>query len=207
MGAHMKNLLVLLLLVPGASFAEDDELEDPGTVRAIQERAYQLRHELTVGLGVLPVDAFYKGLTFQLGYSYHFSDTFAWQVGRAMYSYNLATGLRRQLERDFGVLPTEFEQVEWMFGSDVVFSPLYGKTALLNRAIVHFELFGIGGGSGVKTQEGIRPAARLGGGVRVFTERGPSFRFDATNDFVLARRPFNVLTLAASVALDFGGGQ
>ena len=45
----------------------------------------------------LPVDAFYKSFYVQVSYTFHFSYTFALQVARGAYSYNVNTGLRDQL--------------------------------------------------------------------------------------------------------------
>jgi outer membrane beta-barrel protein len=207
-------LLLLLSLLPGLARAQAEALENPGTVSAVQERLYRMNHELTLGVGVLPADAFYKGLLGSVGYTYHFTDSFAWQVGRGGYSYNLKTGLRTQLERDFGTSPnhTAFEEeVQWMVGSDLVWSPLYGKVAVNNRSVVHFSGFLVGGASVLKLQraDGFRPALNLGLGVRVFTSRNVSFRFDVTNNtvFVGATRIIQVPTLQLSTALNFGATE
>ncbi len=130
-------LLLLLSLLPGLARAQAEALENPGTVSAVQERLYRMNNELTLGVGVLPADAFYKGVLGTVGFTHHFSDSFAWQIGRGTYSYNLKTSLREQLERDFEVSPTNSafeEQVQWMVGSDAVWSPVYGKMAISNRS-------------------------------------------------------------------------
>ena len=162
---------------------------------------------MALGLGVLPLDAFYKGIAAQLSYTYHFNDSFGWQVGRALYSYNLNTGLRNQLERDFGVLPTQFEEMEWMVGSDVMWTPVYGKGALLNRKVVYFDAFGLLGLSVLKLTTGFRPAINVGVGGRVFASRYVSVRLDATNNFVITDRLLNVPTLQLSAALNFGATE
>ncbi|MBJ6761105.1 outer membrane beta-barrel domain-containing protein [Corallococcus sp. H22C18031201] len=207
-------LLILLCLVPGFARAQAEALENPGTVSAVQDRLYRMHHELTLGVGVLPADAFYKGFVGALGYTYHFSDTFAWQVGRGMYSYNVQTGLRRQLERDFDVAPTAtaFEdQVQWMVGSDLVWSPLYGKTSILNSSVVHFEAFLLGGGTVVKVHrsDGFRPAINLGVGLRMFSGKTVSFRLDVTNNVVFAgtSRIINVPTVQLGTAFNFGATE
>lgn len=201
------TLLCVSLLLPAMAFAQAEELENPGTVLAVQERAYRMNHELSLGLGVLPLDAFYKGVTAQVGYTYHFTDSFAWTVGRGMYSYNLNTGLRNQLEQQFAVLPTQFEEVQWMVGSDLVWSPLYGKSAILNRKVAWFEGFLVGGASVLKLTTGFRPAVNVGIGARFFSNRYVSFRFDATNNFVITDRLLNVPTLQLSAALNFGATE
>ncbi|MFP2934601.1 outer membrane beta-barrel domain-containing protein [Pyxidicoccus sp. 3LG] len=207
-------LLILSFLVPGLARAQAEALENPGAVSAIQERQYRMHHELLLGVGVLPADAFYKGLIGTVGYTYHFSDSFAWQVGRGTYSYNVQTSLRRQLERDFDVAPTAsaFEdQVQWMVGSDLIWSPLYGKTAFLNSSVLHFEAFLLGGGTVVKIdrQDGFRPAANVGLGVRLFSGQTLSFRLDVTNNIVFAgtSRIINVPTVQLGTAFNFGATE
>src|SRR5262249_1123768 len=113
-----------------------------GTVSAVQERLYRMHHELTLGVGVLPVDAFYKGISFNVSYTAHFTDTFAWQVGRAFYSLNFNTGLKNQLEQSFGASPVDFDEVQYGIGSDLIWSPVYGKISFLNASVNHFEFFG-----------------------------------------------------------------
>ncbi len=207
-------LLLLLSLVPGLAFAQTEALENPGTTSAVQDRLYQMNHELMLGLGVMPADAFYKGYFAGLSYTYHFSDSFAWQVGRGAYNYNVKTSLRRQLERDFGVAPTNTafsDEVQFMVGSDVLWSPFYGKTAILNSKVVHFEAFLIGGATILKFNGdgGFRPAANVGLGVRVFRNDTISFRLDVTNNvvFTAASRIINVPTLQLATALNFGATE
>lgn len=207
-------LLILLFLAPGLARAQAEALENPGAVSAIQERQYRMHHELLLGVGVLPDDAFYKGLVGTVSYTYHFSDTFAWQVGRGTYSYNVQTGLRRQLERDFEVAPTASayeEQVQWMVGSDLMWSPLYGKMAVLNNKVLHFEAFLLGGGSVVKINraDGFRPAANVGLGMRLFKGDTVSFRLDVTNNVVFTgtRNINNVLSVQLGTAFNFGATE
>lgn len=217
----MRNLVLLLaVIVPTLAFGQVEELENPGTVTAVQDRQYRMNHELTLGIGVLPLDAFYKGVMAQIGYTYHFSDSFAWTIGRAAYSYNLDTDLRNQLERDFGVLPTAFDQVNWFIGSDLMWSPWYGKFAYLNQSVTHMEAFLVGGLSVMKLTlksgsnssfagiaGGFRPALNLGLGLRLFTSKVISWRLDLTDNVVVSDKIFNVPTITLSAALNFGASE
>jgi outer membrane beta-barrel protein len=200
----MRPLLCLLLLALPASAAEPPER--PGAVMAVQRRRFQLAHELVVGVGVLPQDAFYKGITAHLSYTHHFNDHLGWQVGRVAYSHNIRTGLRAQLERDFGVQTTDFEQVQLIAGSDLVWSPLYGKTALANRTVLHFGAFLSLGGSALKTDRAWSPGVSAGLGFRLYGAQWFSLRFDNQWHVGLgAGRPV-IPTLQLSAAFNFGGG-
>lgn len=207
-------LLLLLSLAPGLALAQAEALENPGTTSAVQDRLYKMNHELTLGVGALPADAFYKGYFAGLSYTYHFSDNFAWQVGRGGYSYNVKTSLRRQLERDFGVAPTNtaFEdEVQWMVGSDIMWSPFYGKTSILNSKVIHFEAFLLGGATVFKLNRdgGFQPGANVGVGLRAFKSDHISFRLDVTNNVVWAggSRIINIPTIQLATALNFGATE
>ena len=189
----MRTLLLTFSMLPSLALAQTEELENPGTIAAVQERQYRMHNELSFGVGVLPIDAFYKGLLAQVAYTYHFSDSFAWQIGRGAYSKNIDTGLRTQLE--------------WLVGSDVMWSPFYGKSSFLNRSVSHFEIYVLGGGSIIKLTSAFRPAANVGLGARLYTGQHLSFRLDITDNVVIVSHPFNIPTIQLSMGLNFGSAE
>jgi len=207
-----KLLLIVSAVCPAFALAQAPELENPGTVSAVQERQYRMQHELTLGVGVLPLDAFYKGFIGQVGYTAHFSDHFGWTVGRGAYSYNVETGLRSQLERDFNVLPTKFDEVQWMVGSDVVWTPFYGKTSFLNKSVSHFEVMLTLGASVLKVTNvsiPFQPAVNVGIGARLFSSKHVSYRLDFTDNVVISKDKgiFNVPTIQLAAAINFGATE
>ncbi len=207
-----RALIVVTLLLASVASAQLEEFENPGTVSAIQDRAYRMQHELNLSVGILPLDAFYKGLYAQVGYVVHFTDSFAWQVGRGAYTYAAKTGLREQLERDFGVLPTAFEEVQFFVGTDLMWKPLYGKLSILNRGVVHGEVFLLLGATVFKFTNAFRPGINIGGGGRVFVSKWVSFRLDVTNNVVLpvgggATNFLNVMTMTLSLGINFGATE
>ena len=210
-----KTCLLAVCLLPAMALAQSDVLENPGTVSAVQDRTFRMSHELTLSVGVLPLDAFYKGVTAQVGYTYHFTDSFAWTIGRGLYSYNLNTGLKNQLEKQFGVLPTAFPEVQYMLGSDLVWSPIYGKGAWLNATVTHFEAFGVLGLSVLNLVNGVSgasfnfsPAVNVGLGARIFSGKHVSYRLDFTDNIVISKdRIFNVPTIQLSAAFNFGSNE
>ena len=170
----------------------------------IQKRQYTLRHEIQVSGGFLPLDAFYKGITANVGYTYHFNDHFAWRVGRFAYDKTFDTGLKKQLENQFGVLTTDFPEVQWMAGSDLVWSPFYGKTAFMNAVVLHLALFLLLGADAVKTQTEVLPAVNFGGGIRFFITEWLSLKLEAENHFVVGKKSFNVVDLQVALAVNLG---
>ena len=80
-------LAVTLMTTPGTARAEDEE-EHTATY-AVQNRRFKLGHELQVAVGMLPLNAFTKGVTVGGGYTYHFSDAWAWEIGHFVYSFDM----------------------------------------------------------------------------------------------------------------------
>ncbi len=213
---------VIALLVPLLAQAEAEvALSDSGPTEAIQDRTYKLNNEIDVIAGVLPGDPYTKTFTVGLGYVFHFSDHFAWNVVHGAWAGNTTTGLRDQLTRDFGAPTSAFEQPSPLFnknlvflpvqlGSDLVFKPFYGKSSVVNRWVVHFDTqifvgvnlwsFQIGG---------IAPAVNFGAGVRVFQNHYMSWRLDVSDDVVIftKKAPLNVPTITLSLAFNFGATE
>lgn len=208
----MKRLLaVVLLLTSFIAGAQNTDLENPGSVSAIQNRAYTMDFEFNpVVIGTMPLDAFYKGYYLAGGVVVHFSDFLAWQVGRGGYSFNVSTGLRDQLERDFGVLPTAFDEVNWFVGSDVMLKPFYGKSSVLNTWVLHYEAHFLIGASLYKfSVGGFSPAINLGGGIRLFQNRWVSYRLDITDSIVINSKLklSQVISIQLMLGLNFGGTE
>lgn len=208
----LRALIGLYVLVPAIAAAQLEHLENPGTVSAVQERAFRMKHELDLSIGVLPLDAFYVGLFAQVGYTAHFSDTVAWQIGRAAYNYSARTGLRERLERKFNVLPTAFEEVQFFFGTDLLWTPFHGKLAVMNRWVVHGEVFLMLGATLFKFTNAFRPGVNVGIGGRVVLTPNVSLRLDVADNVVIpigggSVTLTNVMTTTLSLAINFGAPE
>jgi outer membrane beta-barrel protein len=190
--------------------------EDVDTKRVetfvVQERLFRVGLELDAGLGILPLNAFSKGVMVEGGVTYHFTNMLAWEIAQGGYVVgNLDTGLKDQLLQNFGVTPTELSRATFLVGSNFVFTPFYGKLAGLNRSVSHVELFfpiGItlaGYENPGKVQEGID----LGVGLRWFLGPHTSLRVDA-RDYLLTPGFSNFsltdeLLFAVGLSVAFGG--
>ncbi len=197
-----KTGLVMLMVLASVGAARAEE-ENPAAVQVVQHRQYQLKHELTVSAGFLPLDAFYKALTVNVGYTYHFSPHFAWRVGRGTFSMPFSTGLRQQIEGLY-LKVTDFPEVHWMVGSDLVWNALYGKAAFMNSALLHGGLYLSIGADLVVTQAVFAPGVALGGGLRVFVTDWLSIRLEVLDHVVVDKKPFNVLDLQLAMAISLG---
>src|SRR5262249_52031400 len=149
------------------------------------------------------------------------TDWLAWQVARGAYGYNFSSGLRQQLERDFAVLPNGFDRVQFFVGSDIMLTPFYGKSAVANRFVVHYEAYILLGATVFKYESGaamtapatgrttpaplvIRPGVDLGGGIRIFQNKYLSYRLEVLDSIVVTGSVGNVLAVSLMLCFNIG---
>lgn len=172
-----------LLSMVSTAVADDDELRS-GKVIAVQERPYRLVHEFTVSAGVFPVDALYTGLSLGGSYSLHLSDIWAWEAVSFHYSGNVNTGLDVTLAERWSVAPTSNPEIEYLVGSHLVITPLFGKMTLFNAAILYASSYFALGGGVAHFSDGFRPQVSVGPGVRLFWGQVVSTRLDVRGSIV-----------------------
>ena len=169
----LRSVVFFLVVAWAAPSIADDGLPS----LAVQNRKHTETHEFTAFVGMLPLDAFTKGVTFSGSYTLHFTDIIGWEVGQFFYSLPMDTELESELLA-FNLKPTPFERVEQFVTSNVVFKPLYWKGAWLNSALSYGEFFLLaGGGYGWLTRTQ-RPVISTGLGFRVYINQLISMRFD-----------------------------
>jgi outer membrane beta-barrel protein len=172
------SILGAVFAAPGVASAQQSDAQRYAA-SAVQERRYFRTHRVTVYGGVLPLDAFEKGITLGGSYALHVDELFAWEVVNFQYSFPVATDLRSQLE-GFDLMPTPFEIVEWVATTNLVLTPIYWKAAVGNDSLLRGEFyFLVGGGVGRLTRS-TRAAVDVGLGSR--------FYFDQTFSMVVDLR-------------------
>lgn len=190
-----------------AAPASAESLEQPGRLAAVQQRKFRMNHELFAAASLLPWDAFYKGVGPTAGYTIHFTDSVAWEVLRGTYSFSLPTSLREQLERDYAVAPTRFEEVRILAGSAFMFTPLYGKFSLFNRSVLHGEAYGLVGGSVARMTETYKVGPQAGLGVRLFLSESVSLRAEGRYHALFSNGLTHVIDVSTGLAIDFGSAD
>lgn len=203
----MGTMRIGLIALAGALLPDAADAATEGErVYAIQQRQYMLGHEFAAAIGVLPVDAFFKGLTFSGSYTYHFDPLIGWEVIQGIYSRQVATNLEDELETNFGVRPTEHQGWNYALSSSLVLKPLYGKLAFFNRHVIHMESFFVLGGSAAHLPSGFAPGGNVGAGLRFFPTRWFSVRFDVRDLIHVGEGDVrNDLWIALALALSLGG--
>jgi outer membrane beta-barrel protein len=194
-------LVTLLALVAALPARADDD----GRLVVIQQRRFRLAHELFAAGTFEPQDAFSKGVAAEVGYTWHLSDDWAWNVARAGYLGRFDTGLKQQLQDSFGVAPTQFENLRWFVSSALVAKPLYGKLALANASVVHVEGYAALGLNVGRFDNSVAAGAELGLGTRVWFTRTLSLRLEARDALYFSRKISNVVFLTAGLSISLGG--
>ena len=188
--------LILAAIVGAAGLAaarpaHADDFEEGGKLYAVQNRKYMASHEFTLGVGTIPIDAFYKGITGTAAYTYHFDDFWAWEIASATYSLNVKTDLERELEDSFGVRPTKFPQMQFFVGSNLVIKPFYGKLAWLNDSLIYTEVFfTVGPAVASYENAGVFIGRNAGLGWRIYLTKNFSVRFDVRDYQFLSAETF-----------------
>lgn len=200
------------LLALGSSLVAPEALADElerrlgGKVVARTPRPHRLVHEFDVGVGVLPLDALYTGLSLGGSYTLHLDEIVALELIDFRYSANLDSGLRRRLAERFEVSPTVSPEIEYLAGTGILVTPLFGKLALLDQAVVHAAShLGLSFGVAHFT-DGFRFQVSGGPGVRFFFSDTVSTRLDvrATVAFDEVLSVESLLQVNLSVAFNFG---
>lgn len=194
-----------------APAAAEIEIDDAAPrIFSIEPRPYRLGHEFQLGLGVLPLDAFYVGAVLAGSYTYHFSDFWAWELAGAGYSYNFDTPLRGRLYDDYRLEPVRGGGTRiHLFGTTaLVAKPLFGKIALFNEDVIAGEtFFTFGGGPLLKGPDWLF-SALVGIGFRFWSSERLSVRFDVRDYLPFAGRvPHNTLFVMLSAAFNFHKSQ
>lgn len=203
----MKRLFGALALACACltSLPAGAELPDKGRLFVIQQRKFRLGHEIELGGTFEPQDAFSKGIAGEAAYTLHFGDEWGWEILRAGYLVQFDTGLRTQLRRDFGVVPTQFETLQYYASSAAVWSPSYGKMAWRNASILHVEMFLTAGVAAGRFSSSYGFGPELGVGARLFLTSLLSWRLEVRDAYFLQRNPQNVVFLSTGLSFNFGG--
>ena len=194
------------LVLPRSAAAQLEFDNEAPRVFSIQERPYRLGHEFTLGLGVLPLDAFYVGVTATASYTYHFSDFWAWEIAGGSYSLNFDTGLTSTLFDKYGVVPVRGggERIKTFATTSVVVKPLFGKLSIFNDDIIYSETFFVGGLGPMLKGEFWRPTLDLGVGFRFWTSGVLSWRLDIRDYLIFSSIvPQNSLFVLVSASFNY----
>ncbi len=140
------GLLVFLMILVTMDWGYCGESETSEPVFAIQEKIFFKYHELTLVTGYISNDDFHEVFPVGIAYTYNFNDTFSWEVLRGYYDFTIEKDLMDDLLNQFAASPVEIYRPQAQLLSHIVFRPLYGKDAVLNKTIINHETYFYAGG-------------------------------------------------------------
>lgn len=145
-------LFAALLSVAPNVLSQDISTREEPEVTIIQERLFDKKREIGVNLGYLPDDNFYESFPISVNFIHHFNERYAWEVIRASYMLNSERDIKQDLEENFGVTPSTFDELTSHIETSFIVKPTYGKDSLWNKHILNHEGF-VTFGAGVATFE------------------------------------------------------
>jgi outer membrane beta-barrel protein len=174
------SLMVIVIGVSSSQPAWSEDISPAEKVYAVQNRIFQKTNEIDFSVGYIADDDFYHVYPLSVGYTWHLSEHWSWEVVRLGYMFNQDKDLKTKLEDDFSVTPERFPEQKFMYHTHLMFRPLYGKSAFLNRRLVNNEIyFFVGAGqvnyewnySTGETKDENVLSASFGTGVRFFISK------------------------------------
>jgi outer membrane beta-barrel protein len=172
----LAGFVAALILLSGNSGWCDSQTDEE-KVYAVQNRVFHRNHQLDLSIGYIADDDFFHVYPVSLGYTFHFGQHLSWEVMRFGYNYNQDKDLKQTLEDEFAAQPERFSEQMYMYHSHLVFKPLYGKHAFMNRGIINNEIYLFAGAGMVhyewdysdgRTDSEDAVSISLGAGMRFF---------------------------------------
>lgn len=143
------------------------------SIRVLQQRPILRRHRLEVALegGLGLADTMFSSRLATGSTRFHLSET--WSIGGTFAWYFSETSDLFDEVTDHYELFPERALLELYGGGEVGWTPIYGKFAIFDRNIVHFDLTATAGGGVLRTSRAVdlKPALLLGIGFHVYLTR------------------------------------
>lgn len=215
----LQHITSFVCLISGLFFVSSGWAKPPAKfydlpkVVAVQDRPYFNKHDLTFQAGWLPSDAFNKGFSAGVTYTYYFKDYLAWEVVNANYVVNQETSLKSEFENlNIDVESEGFGGVldfmQYYATTNLIYTPFYNKSLLFNESVVHGNTsLVVGGGIAGFKETGTR--AMFSGGIllKFFTSPTTSWKFDFRNNVYFEETLGAVYALSINLGYSFELGD
>ncbi len=185
-------------------------------VVAIEERKYDRRSELAVGLGYFPSNAYNRYFSGSLSIAYKFSPSWGWEVARFDTMREEETALKKELEEEFGInvrnqnFEGRFLPMKAILRTGLVWEPFYNKGLFANSRLVYSNLSVIlNGGSVFYKGRSNQAMTGIGGLYKVFFGQSYTLRIDLRQNFVFdadQQKVTDFTELSVGLGYRFGGG-
>lgn len=158
---------------------------------------------LSGGFTLLPSDAFYRTFGLSLKTSYHFTETWGLELFASLFT----SAARDEVSKIESVQRLDVNNLAYIkqyYGLNLYFNSMYGKTSLLGRKIIPFEIYQTVGIGKVRTQNHESSAFQIGLGDMFSLSRSTVLRLDlswafySTSNYLKELQPANSLFLTIS---------
>jgi outer membrane beta-barrel protein len=178
---------------------------DGVNLEAVETYAEPRANELGLGVGIYPFDAYYYGVSLNVGFTIHFSRNFAWEIINAQYFFGFQKDLTTELADVYSVNPTSIPELNYIVSTNALYSFSYGKSVLFEDFIRYFRDSVIYGLGAVRTSDALTSttsfAVNLGLKVEMFTTENFSWHFEARDSIAFSGN--NYLTFSLGTGLSF----
>lgn len=190
-------------------YAVPVKIYDSPKIVAVEPRLYNPRQDLSAQVGVLPLDAFYKGYTLGVSYTQSYSSAWSWEIANINLSSKSDTALRQDLLTNFQAAPKGYLDYINMFATtSAIYTPIYSKNLLFNDKIL-YGCFSFLASAGLVSFASGDTAPLLGGGVIFRTYHSPKYssKFDGRIYAHMGSGKSSDLIMAISYGLSFEFGN
>lgn len=211
----LTSSLIFILIVgslDGSATTLPDDIYKIAKTVALESRDYGAQHEIGFHTGLIPSDAFNRGVLLGLQYQLRINSLFSWEALRASYIVTQETSLKKDLENsDIDLITTGFngplDPSQSIISSNLVYSPIYTKGVFHNEILIHGE-FGLNSGIGAIhfKENGWRGIINLGLFLKLYTSFKNSVQIDFRNHIYNEDKQglVNAYTLMFSYQWGFG---
>jgi len=166
-------------------------LEPEKNITIVQARTVERRHRIELApefSGTFGGDPYMRTKTVGLNVNYHFTPRFS--VGlKYNYAFNSLTpegeALVDKAYQDFLADPenpsSPYPEMDYVRDEAMALMswyPIYGKLNLLDKSVVHFDVYALGGGGQVRLRSGPATTYTAGGGIGFWVNRNFSTRLE-----------------------------
>jgi hypothetical protein len=151
---------------------------DGVTIEAVETYLNPKDSEFGIEVSWYPFNPYYNGLGIGVGYTVHFSRTFAWEILNANYVYTFDKGLTSELASKYNVEPRSIEKLQSAFGTNVYLTHSNGKLVFMRDFVRYFKSSISFGPAVFNTSERFQAAGSFGLRFEVFTTDTFSWKLD-----------------------------
>ncbi len=147
-------------------------------IETVEELPGIRAHEIRLGVGLFPFNAYYNGVTVDGGYTYRFSNDWAWEVANFSQAFTVDKGLTAELANKYHVNPDQIERLRFLASTAAVYTLANGKMLLLKDSIRSFRASLLLGPGLVATDANNYLAASYGLKLEFFNSEAFALKFD-----------------------------